>query len=156
MKKIITVLISFIFLNCSNYYKGLAKIKYHVKTYENPQGFTDFVIKLPNKFKRVEKHFDHSFEICFTYKDSSVIFISNDKWSGAFVNIKNRISSKEMQDKILFRKSLNDSIYLFGKQSDNKFWRENILNDVVIGYYNVSEEKKQSYDAAIKSITRSH
>lgn len=126
---------------------------YKCKTYEKPQEYSIFKAKIPTRFKKVEKFYDNSYEVFYVYSDSSIIFFSNNKWSGSQNNILNRIESK-LQDTITFKKSLTDSIYLSNAQKDGKLWKENVLNDVIIGYKNVYPQDKQKFDAAIKSIKR--
>lgn len=144
----ISLIALFLFSGCST-----TTVKYKCKTYENPQEYSIFTAKIPSKFKRVEKFYDNSYEVFFVYNDSSVIFFSNNKWSGSQNNKPNRIDSK-LQDSIIFKKSLSDSIYLSSQQKNGKLWKENVLNDVIIGYKNVSSEDKGRFDIALKSIKR--
>lgn len=51
------------------------------------------------------------------------------------------------------RKALKDSFYLNGKQKDGKYWREDILNDIVIGYVNVPADEKAKFDKAISTLS---
>jgi hypothetical protein len=144
----ISFVVLFLFVSCST-----TTVKYKCKTYEKPQEYTVFTAKIPSKFKRVEKFYDNSYEVFFVYSDSSAIFFSNNKWSGSQNNKLNRIESK-LQDSIIFKKSLTDSIYLSNIQKNGKLWKENVLNDVIIGYKNVDSKDQEKFDIAIKSIRR--
>ncbi len=152
MRNCILVLAMLTFISCGSY-KGLKKVSYKANTYENPQESTAFNLLIPKGYKKDVIEFDHSLESRFTYDDESIIFLTNDKWSASRINDKNRLD-KEVQDKILHRNATTDSIYLSGQQKDGRYWKENVLNDVVVGYLNVPKERKAEFDRAIASIVR--
>ena len=152
MRNCILTLLILIFISCGSY-QDLKKVSYKANTFENPQESTSFDLFIPKNYQKEVKEFDHSLENRFIYDDSSIIFLSNDKWSASRVNDKNRLD-KEVQDKILHRNATTDSIYLSGQQKDGRYWKENILNDIVVGYLNVSKERKEEFDKAIATIIR--
>lgn len=146
MKKLF-ILSAIILYSCS-----IKTVRYKSKTYEKPQTYTLFTAKVPAGFKRVEKFYNHSYEVFLIYKDSAIIFFSNDKWNGSYTNIQNRNESR-LQDKIIFKKSLTDTVSISGEKN-GKFWREDLLNDVIIGYKNVPSKRKEEFDKAIITIKR--
>jgi len=152
MRNYILPLLILVFISCGSY-QNLKKVSYKANTFENPQESTSFDLFIPKNYKKEVKEFDHSLENRFTYDDSSIIFLSNDKWSASRINDKNRLD-KETQGKILHRNATTDSIYLSGQQKDGSYWKENILNDIVVGYLNVPKERKEEFDKAIASIVR--
>lgn len=88
-------------------------------------------------------------EYRIVYTDSSALYIGNDIWHGSRLNLNNRI--REGINGIN-RKNLSDSIYFEGIQADGKYWKEQILNDILVGYINVIPEKKREYDHALESV----
>ena len=83
------------------------------------------------------------------YPDSSILYIGNDTWHGSRLNLNNRVG-KGING--INRKNLTDSLYFEGVQLDGRYWKENILNDIFVGYVNVKPDEKRKYDEAIKSV----
>lgn len=96
-------------------------------------------IDITKDFKKSKIFNDAFCEYRFTNKDKSVIYVSSDIYRGSRLNYKNLydigINGYYPQDI-----SLSDTVKNQGKDSQNLYWLEHILGDVVIGYAKVTEE----------------
>lgn len=142
-----------------------AQGKEHLKTkkvvldFENclleDKGYRQIVISVPTGLKKRKLKDYHGYcEYHLKYKDGSVIFVSTNIYSGASVNIENRMligidtyaKSRSIE--------LVDTIKNTGQQKDGRYWLEYILGDVVVGYVNASIARRESYDKAISTLRR--
>ncbi len=109
-------------------------------------------MSIPKGFTVDKEDYNPEFkEIVYTYEDSAKIYISDNALSGSSLNGDNKLRQGITSIK---RENLNDSIYMEGLQDNGKYWKENILNDIVVGYVNVPESRKNEFDVAISSIVR--
>jgi hypothetical protein len=92
---------------------------------------------------------DYHSEYRIIYADSSILYIGNDNWHGSRLNIVNR-ANKGIRG--INKQYVTDSLYFEGVQFDGKYWKENILNDIVVGYVNVKPDEKSKYDKATHSV----
>ena len=106
------------------------------------------VADVPKKYKLVKIN---EKELKLVYEDSAIIFFSYDKLSGTQTNRKNRFA--EGID-VIFRENYNDSIFLEGIDKNNLYWKEYFLDDIIVGYTNVSILKKEEFDKVILSLKR--
>lgn len=83
-----------------------------------------------------------------SYADSAIIYISNNNWNGSRINYKNRY---DIGTKDIVRKE-NDTLYLGGVQKNGKYWKENISNEITVGYFGVSKAGKEKFDKALNSV----
>ena len=106
------------------------------------------VTEVPKKYKLVKIN---EKELKLIYEDSATIFFSYDKLSGTQTNRKNRFA--EGID-VIFRENYNDSIFLEGIDKNNLYWKEYFLDDIIVGYTNVSILKKEEFDKVMLSLKR--
>ena len=92
---------------------------------------------------------DYHSEYRFVYSDSSIIYITNDESRGSTLNFKNRVDSG-----IDFyqKKHLLDTLSHTSLQKDGRSWKETVVGEIVVGYINVSSDKKELYDKALATI----
>lgn len=110
-------------------------------------------IDITKDFKKDKMINDGFCEYRFTNKDKSIIYISSDIYRGSRLNYKNLYDIGI--DGYYPRKTvLSDTLKNQGKDSQNLYWLEYVLGDVVIGYTKVSEESKPKYDRIISSLKR--
>lgn len=140
-----TLLLIIFLSSCTNY----NIVRYKEADYDSDDNL-NLKIKIPIGYNMTKNKYDHSTEYLFTYKDSSTLFISNNKFSGARINQVNRI--KKGID-VIFRKHINDTIKINGKTKD-RYWLEHIYDNFCIGYMNVSKKDKQKFDNAINSVKK--
>ncbi|MEM9297514.1 MAG: hypothetical protein AAGA64_03925 [Bacteroidota bacterium] len=111
-----------------------------------------FCIKIPKDYVDRETAGDTHFgyEVKYvSYSYSSIIYVSSSIDRGSILNWKNRLSAGLST----FTKTHNlDTLSFKGKQQDKKYWREEIMGHVVVGYLNVKQDKKSYYDLALSSI----
>ncbi|MCB9351686.1 MAG: hypothetical protein H6573_29945 [Lewinellaceae bacterium] len=82
-----------------------------------------------------------------SYPDNSVFYLSNDIWNGSRLNVENLIAiginghTKETpMDTVLY------------SGGEGKFWKEQFIGDIVIGYVNASPSMKDEFENAITSL----
>ncbi|TKG87526.1 hypothetical protein EYV94_28175 [Puteibacter caeruleilacunae] len=92
---------------------------------------------------------DYHKECRIIYKDSSIIYLSNDEWRGSSLNTINKI--KDGIDGYT-KEHLWDSLYFEGQQNDGRFWKECVLGEIVVGYVNCPLEKKEMFDISLKTL----
>jgi hypothetical protein len=94
----------------------------------------------------------------FLFRDSSVVFITDDVSGMTFANAKNL---KRLNFDILFEFKSMEEFDMEGIQQDGRVWRQKKLNGVTVGYMNVHRLQKEKYDSIIdgmisrrKTVTR--
>jgi hypothetical protein len=94
---------------------------------------------------------DYHVEYRVVYPDSSIFFIGNNNLTGSRLNIINRMS---IGVNSIIKKHPSDTLYFEGKQENGNVWKEQILGDIIIGYYNVRPEKKADFENSIATLKR--
>jgi hypothetical protein len=118
------------------------------KAFENKT----FKMSIPKGFTINYEDFNPEFkEVVYTYKNNIKIYITDNTFGGSALNGDNKLNDRITS---INRKTLQDSIYMYGSQKDDNYWKENILNDIVVGYLNVPKERKEEFDQAIATIKR--
>lgn len=158
MKRIlICVLISYFAFSCkSSDVQGFSNVTYksnfQTASSEKPFEKRVYRMSIPKGYNLDKDDYNPEYkEIVYNYDDSSRIYITDNALGGSSLNGDNKMAQGINSIK---RKSLNDSLYMKGMQKDGKYWKENILNDIVIGYLNVPKERKADFDKAIASLVR--
>lgn len=157
MKHSIYILtISILMISCASNQqnKNLKKVTYssefQTASVSNPFEKRTFTVMLPKGFSIDKEDFNPEFkEVVYKYNHGS-IYITDNNLNGSPLNGDNKIASGIT---VVQRASLEDSLYIGGKNK-GLYWKENILNDIVIGYLNVPEYRKKDFDEAIASIRR--
>lgn len=127
-------------------------IKY--RTYETVNGREHkitYCLKVPKGGKILTVSGSHEKELEVSYPDSSFIYITNDANGGSHLNHQN-VSS--LGKDVYSNKLLRDTLLLQGSQSNGRFWKENKMGQIVIGYVNVPSDKKVVYDKALDSLKK--
>lgn len=159
MKKryIYIVLFGFLLFSCAttktiNTKKVVYKSKFLTESIEKPFEERAYSFYLPKGFKKDDNDFNSEYnEVVFKYPNDVIFYITDNAIGGSSLNGNNKLNEGITS---IIREKENDSLYLKGKQKDGKFWKENILNDIVIGYLNVSKEDKEKFDKAISTLKR--
>ncbi|NJY61897.1 hypothetical protein HC174_03890 [Salinimicrobium sp. CDJ15-81-2] len=111
-----------------------------------------YVISVPRKYKLIKEDFNPEYkEIIYEYKDSIKFYITDDTFGGSSLNGDNKLRSGITS---ISRTDLNDTTKMGGVQQDGRYWKEYILGDVVVGYLNVPENRKEEFDLTLQSINR--
>lgn len=109
-----------------------------------------FIAPLPKKGKKKKVYPQNGkiyIEYRVSYPDNSVFYISNDIWNGSRLNVENLIAiginghTKETP---------MDTVSYSG--GEGKFWKEQFIGDIVIGYVNASPSMKDEFENAITSL----
>jgi len=87
-------------------------------------------------------------EYRFSYPDESIFYFSNDVRNGSPLNYNNLFDIGIKA----YNKRDQDTLSNEGIQNDGKYWKEQMLGKVVVGYVNVKKENKLIFDALINSI----
>lgn len=155
-KAILSSIIMALFLNScvlnkreGNLKKVTYTSKFQIASIKKPFEKRSFTLLIPRGYI-VKKDFNPEYkEVVYKYKNGS-IYITDNNITGSDLNGKNKLANG-----ITFtqRTSLQDSIYMKG-QNNNLYWKENILNDIVIGYLDVPKEHKKLFDKALESLKR--
>ena len=110
----------------------------------------NFEMYIPKGYNLIDEDYNPEFkEVVYEYEQGS-IYITDNNLAGSPLNGDNKRAN---DISIVKRLSLTDSVYMNGKNND-LYWKENILNDIVVGYFNVSNENKKVFDEALSSIKR--
>tara|TARA_R110001592_G_C13116762_1_gene745462 strand:+ start:635 stop:1099 length:465 start_codon:yes stop_codon:yes gene_type:complete len=106
-----------------------------------------FKMNIPKGYsKEIIENLD-DLEVRYIYPDSSVIYFSDHLKSGSLTNNGNMINIASYP----YDHAFKDTVSYQGL-SDGKYWREEKITNVVIGYSSVSENKKTEFDKALYSI----
>jgi len=92
---------------------------------------------------------DYHTEYRISYRDSSIIYITNDEWSGSILNVNNL---GKIGINAYHKKHLLDTLDHRGKQNNEKFWRDYVVGKLVVGYVNVPVNRLSEFDQSIESI----
>jgi hypothetical protein len=98
-------------------------------------------------FKRMTEHAE---ERRVLYRDSSLIYIVNEPIFGAKLNL---INCWGIGRGPHGRRGY-DSISYSGLQKDGRYWRQDFVGKIAIGYINVSKENKELFDKALATLRR--
>jgi hypothetical protein len=110
-------------------------------------------IDIPKELKKSKVTNDAFCEYRFTCRDESVVYITSDVYRGSRLNFKN-LYDIGVDGYYPRKTTLSDTIKNEGKDTQNLYWSEYILGDVVVGYSKVPEINKEKYDTIISSIKR--
>ena len=153
MKHIKFILIATYFLAGCYVMQGFEKVKY--KSYStNDTGCTIKVstpirvsMKIPNKYTFKGLASNNIFEKQYWYRDGSVIYITDEPNSNITYEF------IEATGKSSERFFLRDTMTLSGKNKNGKYWKDIKICQFCVGYSNVTEDNKEMFDRALKSIT---
>ncbi|MBS1543401.1 MAG: DUF4348 domain-containing protein [Bacteroidetes bacterium] len=137
MKAVLTLAIILIQISCSA--QKLFRFTAHK---------IDYTLELPigyelKKLKDDEGYREHQ----AIYPDGSVVYITDDDKSGGISKAKEEKYGVNVYTKML----ANDNLLLEGTDNNGKYWKEQKLGKVVIGYYNVPPGKKEMYDRVLST-----
>ena len=90
-------------------------------------------------------------EYRISFSDSSIVYITNDNWSGSRLNFENRYNNNI---KTINKKSENDTLILVGVQGNGRLWKEKFVGDIVVGYFNVKPEEKEKFDQSLSTVRK--
>jgi hypothetical protein len=139
IKKNLILIFSFLLLACS----PIKTIRFKTDTFKSDGKIVKFKIKVPKNYIAVEQDLFLHLLKSFTYLDKNVLYISIDTNFGYSPN---KVNWLKCSDPIKGIKCTN------GKSANNTNWKEIIFKDLLIGYYNVSNEKKKEFDDALESL----
>jgi hypothetical protein len=121
------------------------------KTFKFSTGELRYSMEVPLGYKLSKTTDDHGYiENRLLYPDSSIIYITNDDKSGGAVNA---IKVKEYGQGIYLKILSSDTLDISGNEA-GKYWREQKVNKVVVGYINVLPDKKEQYDKALATLRK--
>ncbi|MBK8705371.1 MAG: hypothetical protein IPN33_18570 [Saprospiraceae bacterium] len=115
------------------------------------EAFKYIIVKIPRGYSKNYIENEGICEYRFAYKDGSIVYISSDVWYGSSLNVENRHA---MGHESYNKKALLDTIILSGIQTNTKYWSEQIIGDILLGYVNASEDKRTLFEYAFSSIKK--
>jgi hypothetical protein len=108
-----------------------------------------FQLKIPNGgVLQKLRDMDGYDEYRINYSDSSVIYITNNSWSGSRLNYKNRFDAGIKT----ISRSENDTLRINGVQQNGRLWEERFVGQVVVGYVNLKPKNKTVFDEALSTL----
>lgn len=145
-----------IFSSCSSE-KEITKVYYtHISSTTSEQKGINYSIEIPKGFRlKVYKAGGEAGESReYRYLDSSVIYISD---FGSSLNESNieigGYSSKKFDFSMKQNRLIGDSLILTGRTKSG-YWKEINIGAMAVGYLNVSDQKKEVFDEALKTLKR--
>lgn len=116
--------------------------------------YNSILIEVPKKYK-LNKVINNGFcEYRFIYKEGLIIYISSNIYNGSSLNYENLYKKGIISYSRGRKDDFKDTIKNSGLSIRSTYWLEYILGDVVVGYVNVPEDKKEVFDKAVSSIIR--
>lgn len=103
-------------------------------------------IKIKDKY---EIYDNRKKELNIILEDSIIVFLSLDKNGYTYVNSDN-LKNLSMENYTSY--FIDGNSELGGTQPDGKIWRQILFRDIVIGYLNVPETRKQEFDSIIENV----
>lgn len=155
--KTLVIFIAIIAINGCSGYKDLKITTTNILDFRNcelaEKNYNYIEVELPKGFKKKQTNIEGFCEYRFSYKDKSVIYITTNIYKGSRLNYGNLY--KIGIDGYNHRKTyMSDTIKNNGKNSQNLYWLEHILGDIVVGYVDIPENRKEEFDKIILSIKR--
>lgn len=143
MRLFILIVLGLFFASCSTINKtSRVTFKYYNK------GSHKLIMKVPSEFNFIKiSTGGEGEEHRYWYKDSALIYVSDAKGNTSFNESLIRI-----QDGAYTRKFLSDSIILKGIDGKGNYWQELKYKGIILGYFNISADKKALYDSVFLSI----
>ena len=109
-----------------------------------------FVAPLPKRGKK-EKVYPQNGKIYVEYRvsypDNSIFYLSNDIWNGSRLNVENLI---EIGINGHTKETPMDTVMYSG--GEGRFWKEQFIGDIVVGYVDASPLMKIEFEKAITSL----
>src|SRR5690606_7507434 len=157
MKALFSILlvIMFLVLGCrTSSNQNLKKVVYtsdfQVASSSKPFEKKTYILMIPKGFSVENEDFNPEYkEVVYIYKNGTKVYITDNTMGGSALNGDNKLNGRISAIK---RQSLQDSVYMGGQQKNGLYWKEYILNDVVIGYVNVPESRKFEFDQALLTL----
>ncbi|MBN1951787.1 MAG: hypothetical protein JW801_11340 [Bacteroidales bacterium] len=137
MKNIIYIALLIIF-GCSVH----KKVAFKTETFASAGKELKYAMLVPRGYIKCVSNMDNYILKEFSYPDSAILYISLDFNFANSPNHKNWI-------KCLKSEGIKCEE---GIQENNKYWREILVKDLVLGYYNVNKSQKEEFDKAIESL----
>lgn len=160
MKSLLIIILG-IFLSCSSNPrtdKPHNTKKYKIKLLDYESDYTKIkthTIELPNGARKLEiyPHNDRIFkEYQFHFPNNAIFYVSNDIINGSQLNKSNLI---DVGIQGYQKQDLLDTISNSGLMNVDKYWKEQIIGDLVCGYINANSEYKLIFEESnpLKFVT---
>lgn len=140
MKNKIIVFVVFLFMSCNS----VKNVSFSTMTYKSKEKVEKFNIKIPSDYLKTNSFKRESVVKKWLYHDDIYIYISSDLTFIDSPNVENWIKCSDLEKNIKC---------LEGIQDDGRYWKEIIVDDLVIGYVNVPKDRKEEFDKAIMSFS---
>ena len=131
MKKTVKILIlSCLIISCAtNKIKGFKNVtytsKFQTSSLDNPFEKRNNKMSIPKGFLVDKEDLNPEYkEVVYKYDNSIKIYITDNVLGGSTLNGDNKLNEGITS---INRKSLKDSVYMYGVQKDDKYWKENIF-----------------------------
>lgn len=136
---IILILFSSFVFSCSPYKKVTLK----TETFMSRGKVQKFEMNIPKGYRTSDSDLSQYLLKMFVYPDSAVLYISLDIHYQHSLNKENWIKCSD---------ALSGTKCEEGLQDNDKYWKEVMSKNLVVGYYNVSKTQKEEFDKALNSI----
>ncbi|MEO8235467.1 MAG: hypothetical protein ABI549_08650 [Flavobacterium sp.] len=141
MKKLLTISFAILFLSCGT----TKKVYFKSDTFKSKGSLENFEIIIPRDYANLSSSSQNYILKKWSYTDDSFIYISFDVSFADSPNKENWMKCSDAEKGI----KCTDGIDFNGKH-----WKEIVSNDLVIGYKNVPNERKEEFDKALLSLKK--
>jgi hypothetical protein len=148
-----SIIILFLAISCMPNYSRTSFT--HYLSDVNQQKKIKYSIDIPDGFilKTIKAGGEVGTENQYQYSDSSVFYISDFKSSMNEQNIRSEgYSSKKIEYAMEAVGSNYDTLILSGKNKNGFYWKEILIGKICVGYFNVTAEKKYSFEKALNTL----
>lgn len=141
MKKQVIFFVILLFTSCGN----IKTTTFSTMTYKSKGIEEKFIIDIPNDYIKSYSLERESIIKKWVYKNDVYMYISSDITFKDSPNVENWIKCSNVEKGIKC---------IEGKQDNGKYWKEIEKENLIIGYINVPENRKEEFDKAILSLKR--
>lgn len=139
MKKTILILSVIFFAGCGS----AKKVYFKTDTYISKGIKEKFEIIIPKHYINVSSNIGNNLLKKWMYKDESYLYISLNISFADSPNVKNWMKCSNTKIKCTE-----------GVDEMEKYWKELIIDNLVVGYKDIPKERKEEFDKAILSLKR--
>ncbi|TNE79845.1 MAG: hypothetical protein EP332_09710 [Bacteroidetes bacterium] len=139
--------------SCTSTYQGLSKEKivFQKKHIGNKRSYTLYCPDIAGKTKTVIQVIGgHGYGFEVRYSDSSMIYFSNDQ----YLPTPNADNYQTIEWKLNWLEYETMDTTVYGRQTDQRYWKEIIQNKSYLGYVNVHEDDKALFEKALLSFKK--
>lgn len=141
MRKITLIFLAIFFASCGSF----RKINFQTDTYMSKGVKQRFEIIIPKNYTHASSNLETHLLKKWTYSNNECLYISLDI---SFADSPNVVNWMKCSDATKGVKCTE------GKDEAGRYWKELLIDNLVVGYKDVPIERKEQFDSAISSLKR--